>query len=73
MMVPQQWEGVLQDRIRSWEKEMRYQKLLAELPPKPSPWRQWTGSGMVWTGQWLMRWGERMAQRECQENLSIAS
>jgi hypothetical protein len=52
---------------------MRYQKLLAELPPKPSPWRQWTGSGMVWTGQWLMRWGERMAQRECQENLSIAS
>jgi hypothetical protein len=55
-----------------WEKEMHNQRLLAQLPAEPSLWRRWTGSGMVWAGTWLLRWGERMAQRECQESISVA-
>ncbi len=73
MMVPQQWEGIAQERMRSWEKEMQYQQLLAQLPPTPSIWRRWTGGGMVWIGTWLLRWGERMARRQCQESISITS
>ena len=73
MMLPQQWEGVAQERMRDWEKEARQQKLLAELPQEPSLWRRWTGSVMVWIGRELLRWGERMAQRECQESVATSS
>jgi hypothetical protein len=70
MMLPQDWEGVARERMRSWEKEMQQQQLLAQLTPQPSRWRRWTGSGLVWIGTWLLRWGERMAQRECRENVA---
>ena len=72
MMLPQQWEGVAQERLRSWEKEMNHRQLLAQLPQEPSRWRQFTGGTMVWIGTWLLRWGERMAQHECQEKVSVA-
>lgn len=73
MMLPQQWEIVAQERMRSWEKEMHYRQLLAELPREPARWQRWTGSTLVWTGTWLMRLGERVAQRECQEKASGVS
>ena len=73
MNFPQQWEGVAEERAKEWEKEIRYQKLLSELPQEPSLWRRWTGSGMVWVGTWLLHSGERVAQRKCQEGVSLAS
>ena len=77
MLLPQQWEGVAQERMLSWEKEMKYRQLLAELPQEPPRWRRWTGGGMVWVGRWLLRWGERMVQCECTEgvteSISVAS
>jgi len=73
MNLPQQWEDVAQERVKEWEKEVRHQKLLSQLPQEPSLWRRWTGSGMVWVGTWLMRSGERMAHCECQECVSLAS
>jgi hypothetical protein len=72
MLLPQEWEGVAKERMRSWEKEIQQQQLLAEVAQEPSRWRRWTGSGLVWIGTWLLRWGERMAQRECQESISVA-
>jgi hypothetical protein len=71
MMLPQQWEGVAQERMRDFEKEMHYRKLLAQLPAEPARWQRWTGSLMVATGTWLMRLGERMNRRECQESVSV--
>lgn len=73
MMLPQQWEGVAQERMRDWEKERRQMALLATIPQEPGPWRRWTGSGMVWLGTCLLRWGERVAQCECQESVTVAS
>ena len=70
MMSPQDMEGVVQERISSWEREAYYRQLLLQLPQEPPRWRRWAGSGMVWAGTWIMRWGERMTQRECQECVS---
>jgi hypothetical protein len=72
MMVPQQWEDVAQERVRDWEKEMQHRQLLAQVPPTPAPWRRWMGRVMVWLGTWLLRFGERMARRECAECVSVA-
>ena len=72
MMMPEQWEGVAQERLRDWEKEVCHQQLLLQLPQEPARWRRWTGSSMVWAGTWILRWGERMAQRECQESVQVA-
>lgn len=73
MNLPQQWEDVARDRVKEWEKEVRQQKLLSELPQHPPLWRRWTGNGMVWAGTWLLRSGERMAECKCQESVSLAS
>ncbi len=73
MMLPEQWAYVAQERMNDFQKEARGQQLLAALPPLPSRWRQWTGSTLVWSGTWLLRWGERMAQCECrEESVSLA-
>jgi hypothetical protein len=72
MQLPQDWEGVARERMRSWEKEMHQRQLLAQIPQQTPRWRRWTGGGMVRTGNLLMRWGERMAQRECSEGVSVA-
>ena len=71
MMLPQQWEQVAEERMADWKREARYQQVLAQLPAAPSRWRQWTGGMMVWCGTWLLRWGERMARRECAEGVSV--
>jgi hypothetical protein len=73
MLMPQDWEGVARERTLSWEKEIRERQLLAQLPSRPSHWRRWTGGGLVRVGTMLMRWGERMAQRECRQELSVTS
>ncbi len=73
MFLPQDWEGVAQERMRSWEKEMQQRQLLAELAQEPPSWRRWTGGGLVWIGTGLLRWGERMAQHECPENIAQES
>jgi hypothetical protein len=73
MMLPEQWENVAQERLRDWEKEIQQRQLLAQLPSTPAPWRRWTGSIMVWSGTWLLRFGERMARCECPERVSVAS
>lgn len=73
MLLPQDWEGVAHERSLSWEKEIRYQHLLAQLPSRPSFWRRWTGGGMVRAGTILMRWGERMAQCERRQEVSVTS
>lgn len=67
MMFPQDWERVTQERINSWEAEMRQRQLLAQIPHQSSLWRRWTGSGLVRTGTLLMRLGERLAQREARQ------
>ena len=71
-MLPQNSEGVAQERMRTWEKELRHQRLLTQIPRKPPAWQRWTGGRMVWIGAWLMCWGERMAQRECRQGISVA-
>lgn len=73
MMMPEQWESLAQERQRDWEKEMRHQQLLLQLPQEAARWQRWTGSGMVWVGTSILRWGERMAQRECQESVATSS
>jgi hypothetical protein len=70
MMLPDQWEAVVAERRRDWEKESELQRMLAQIPRNPSPWRQWTGQIMVWAGTVLMRLGERLAARKCQESAS---
>jgi hypothetical protein len=54
MMLPQDWERVAQERIRSWEQEIHQRALLA----------RWTGGSLVWLGTWLMRWGARVTPQE---------
>lgn len=72
MLLPQEWEGVARERMRSWENEMQQMQLLAQLPGEPPRWRRWTGGGMVRIGTWLMCWGERLAQRECRQGVPVA-
>lgn len=71
MQLPQDWEGVARERMRSWEKERQHRQLLAQLPSESPRWRRWTGGGMVRIGTLLMRWGERMAQREYRQGVSV--
>jgi hypothetical protein len=73
MLMPQDWEGVAHERQILWEKEIRYRTLLAQFPSRPSFWRQWTGGGLVRVGTMLMHWGERMAQCECRQEVSVTS
>lgn len=72
MMMPHDLEGVAQERLRDWDKEIHQHQTLAQLPQEPARWRRWTGGSLVWTGTWLLRWGERMAARECQESVTVA-
>ncbi len=71
MMMLQDWEGVAQERARSWEKEIQQRQLLAQLPRQPAAWRLWTGSILVWLGTWLMRWGSRVTPNECRQGVSV--
>jgi len=64
MLLPQEFGAVAQERMRSWDKEIEHQQMLAQISSAPPRWRRWTGSGMVRLGFWLMRGGERMARRE---------
>jgi hypothetical protein len=71
-MLPHQLERIAQDRMHAWEKEIRYQQLLTQIPREAPRWRRWMGDGMVWLGTWLMCWGERMVQRRCTQGVSVA-
>ncbi len=71
MHLPQDWERVVHERMRSWEKEIHQRQLLTQLPSESPRWRRWTGGGMVRIGTLLMRWGERMVQRECRQDVSV--
>ncbi len=70
MIMPQHLEGIAQDRMRDWEKDMKFRRLLAERPQKPPRWRRWTGNTLMWIGALSLRWGKRMAQRESQEGVT---
>jgi hypothetical protein len=65
------WEGIAQERMRSWETEVRHRQLLAQVPRQRPRWRRWTGSGLMRVGGWLTRWGERMAENECGQGVSV--
>ena len=73
MMTLQQWEGVVEERLRDWDTEMQNRQLLAQLPTTPPRWRHWLGRTMVVMGTWLLQLGERVARRECPECVSVAS
>jgi hypothetical protein len=72
MSLPQDWDGIAQERMRSWETEVRRRQLLAHLPRRQPRWRRWTSGGLMRTGRWLLRWGERMAEPECEQGVSMA-
>lgn len=72
-MLPEQWEAIAADRRHDWEKESKLQRILAQIPKRPSRWRRGMGRIMVWVGSGLMRWGERLAARKCQESVSTVS
>ena len=65
MMLPGDWDGVAQERTRSWEAEVDRQHLLRQIPRRRTRWRQWAGGGLVWLGRWLVRWGEQVTEPEC--------
>ena len=73
MMLPEQWESVVEDRLRDWDKEMQHRQLLAHVPATPSRWQRWAGSAMVWLGTWLLRLGARMARRENTECVCVTA
>jgi hypothetical protein len=67
----QDWEGIAQERMRSWEAEVCHRQLLAQVPRRRRRWRRWTGGGLMRAGAWLTRWGERMAENECGQRVSV--
>jgi hypothetical protein len=72
MWTQDHWEGIIQERKRSWEYELRHQQLLAQVRRQRPAWRRWTGGGLLRAGRWLTRWGERMSGMECQQKMPVA-
>jgi hypothetical protein len=68
-MVTVELETSVAMRREAFEKEIRLQHQLAQLPKEPSRWRQWTGGGMMWAGTRLVRWGEGMKTTDCPHNV----
>lgn len=71
MSLPQDLEGVAQEKLRAWEKEIKQRQLLQQLPQKPPRWHSWTGSMLLWLGSQLTHFGERLTRRERQEQVQV--
>ncbi len=71
MMLPTEVIALAEARRESFEKEIRLQHQLSQLPQRPSRLRQWTGNRMVWAGARLVRWGESMAVTDCTQHVEV--
>ena len=70
-MVTLELETSVEMRREAFEKEIRLQHQLAQLPKEASRWRQLTGGSMMWAGTRLVRWGEGMKTTNCPQNVEV--
>jgi hypothetical protein len=68
----QDWEGIVQERSRSWEAEVRQRQLRAQIPRQRSAWQRRTGKWLIYVGGWLTQCGEEMAESKCTAGVSVA-
>jgi hypothetical protein len=71
-MLPTEIIALAEARREEFEKELRLQNQLAQLPQPPARWRQWTGSGLMWAGARLVNWGEGVAMTDCPQHVEVA-
>lgn len=71
MMLPTDMLALAEARRESIEREMKLARTVQLAPQPPSRFQQWTGSGLVWIGARLVRWGEGMSARNCQAVRSV--
>lgn len=72
-MIPLELATAVEMRREAFEREMRLQCQLAELPKEPPRWRRWTGGSMMWAGAHLVRWGEGMKARNSDHNFEVVA
>jgi hypothetical protein len=82
LMLPQDFDGIAQEKMRAWEIEVQRRQLQAQIA-RPRPiWRRWilrrwAGTGLMRVGRWLTQLGSGMADEiaECEGNprISVAS
>ncbi len=71
MLSPHDWDGIAQERSRSWESAVRQRQLQAQIPRQRSLWRRRTGAWLVRVGGWLTHWGKEMAEVEAHQGVSV--
>jgi hypothetical protein len=71
MSLLQDWDGIVEERKRAWEAEVRRQQLQRQIPRQRPAWRRWAGAGMMRVGGWLTQWGAEIAE-ECSQRVSVA-
>lgn len=71
MLLPTELLAIAEARREAFEKEMRVQHLLEQLPVQTPRWRQWTGNGLVWAGSRLVSWGEGMTMTNGSQGVEV--
>lgn len=72
MLLPNDWEGIAQERSRSWEEAVGARQLQAQLPRQRGVWRRRAGGWLMWVGERITKWGAQMAQCEKAQRVSLA-
>jgi hypothetical protein len=71
MSLPQDWDGIVELRMRAWESEVHRRQLRRQIPRQRLVWRRWAGAGLMRLGGWLTQWGAQMAE-ECSRRVTVA-
>jgi hypothetical protein len=71
MMLPTEVMALAEARREAFEREIRLQAQLVQLPQRTARWRQWTGSGLMWAGARLVNWGEGVAMMDGSQRIEV--
>jgi hypothetical protein len=72
MSLLDDWDGIAQEKTRSWDREVRQRQLLVQIPRQRPHWRRKTGSWLMHVGGRLTRWGAEMAECDGQQEMPVA-
>jgi hypothetical protein len=71
-MINPELVALVEARREAFEKEVRLQRQLAQLPQRPSRLRKWTSGGLLWAGANLVQWGQGLMAEECARGIESA-
>lgn len=72
MRLDSDYEGIAQERTRSWEAELCQRQLRAQITRQPPRWRRIAGAWLMAAGRRLTHWGAAMAEHERSQPMSVA-